>query len=199
MRRIVFDIETEGIFSGALPDPKELEVTVVGVHDSSTNEFSSFFKDELHKLWPLFEHADALVGYNSDHFDIPILNKYYPGDLTTIRSIDLLKEVKKSLGRRLRLDNLAEATLGRGKSASGKQAGEWWAQGEREKVRDYCLDDVKITLELYEYAKKHGSVRYKDFDLPAGKADGVREIKLDTSGWEKQAGPAQALTHTLPF
>jgi hypothetical protein len=25
-----------------------------------------------------------LVGYNSEHFDIPILNKYYPGDLTEI-------------------------------------------------------------------------------------------------------------------
>ena len=103
----------------------------------------------------------------------------------------MLKEVKNVLGRRLKLDNLAEATLGRGKTADGLEALQWWKQGLKEKVRDYCLADVAITLELYEYAKKHGSVKYRDYD-------GVREIKLDTSAWEK-TGDSTSLTHTLPF
>ena len=137
------------------------------------------------------ESADIIVGYNSDHFDIPILGKYYAGDLTKIKSIDLLKEVKNVLGRRLKLDNLAGATLGRNKTSDGLEAVEWWKQGLREKVRDYCLADVAITKDLYEYARKHGSVKYRDYD-------GVREIKLDTSKWEL-AGDSTALTHTLPF
>jgi DEAD/DEAH box helicase domain-containing protein len=189
MRRITFDIETIGDFTGGA-DFSNQEVTVVGVHDSETGEYSSYLKEELPKLWPIMERADLLVGYNSDHFDIPILNKYYAGDLTKIRSLDLLKEIKNVLGRRLKLDNLAQATLGVGKSGHGLEAQKWWANGEVEKVRAYCLDDVRITVELYEYAKKHKSLKYKDFD-------GLREIKLDTSSWEK--GDTASMTHTLPF
>ena len=191
MRRITFDIETAGGFAGSIPDLSEIELTIVGIHDSQTNEYSSFLKEELPKLWPLLESADLLAGYNSDHFDIPILNKYYSGDLTKIKSIDLLKEVKQVLNRRLKLDNLAEATLGQKKIGNGMEAVKWWGAGEIEKVRKYCLDDVRLTLELYEHAKKHGMLKYKDFD-------GVREIKLDTSDWEKE-NSSSALTHTLPF
>jgi DEAD/DEAH box helicase domain-containing protein len=144
----------------------------------------------LPELWPILEHADLIIGYNSDHFDLPILNKYYAGDLSKIKSLDLLKEVKNALGRRLRLDSLAEATLGKKKSGNGLEAVQWWKEGKVDKVRQYCIDDVRITRDIYNYAKKNGSLKYRDFD-------GVREIKLDTSKWE-EGGPA-AITHTLPF
>ncbi|HWB34196.1 MAG TPA: ribonuclease H-like domain-containing protein [Candidatus Paceibacterota bacterium] len=190
MRRITFDIETMGEFRGN-GDFSNQEVTVVGVHDSETDTYSSYLKEDLPQLWPLMESADLLIGYNSDHFDIPILNKYYAGDLSKIKSIDLLKEVKNVLGRRLKLDSIAQATLGTGKSGHGLDAVKWWAEGKVDLVRKYCLDDVRITKEIYDYAKKHGSLKYKDFD-------GIREIKLDTSSWEAPTGGA-SLTHTLPF
>lgn len=191
MRRITFDIETEGDFRNQA-DKDALQVTVVGIHDSETGEYRAFLRDELKDLWPILERADILVGYNSDHFDIPILDKYYAGDLTKIKSVDLMKEVKNVLGRRLRLDNLAQATLGRGKSGNGLEAIAWWKEGKFDKVREYCLDDVRLTNELYLYARKHGSLKYKDYD-------GIREIKLDTSLWEAMPANATALTHTLPF
>lgn len=191
LKRITFDIETEGDFRGN-GDFSNLEITVVGIHDSSTNEYKSFLKHELKDLWPILERADLLVGYNSDHFDIPILNKYYAGDLTKIKSVDLLKEVKAVLGRRLKLDNLAEATLGEGKISNGLEAMTWWKQGLIDKVREYCLDDVRITNELYLHAKKKKLLRYRDYD-------GVRDIKLDTSAWELIPTDAPAMTHTLPF
>src|SRR5581483_763796 len=121
MRVVTFDIETEGDFR-ANGDFSALEVTVVGVHDSETGKLEGFFKEDLGKMWPIFEAADIIVGYNSDHFDIPILNKYYTGDLTKIKSVDLLKEIKNVLGRRLKLDNIAEATLGKKKSGNGLEA-----------------------------------------------------------------------------
>ena len=47
----------------------------------------------------LGEQADILVRIrNGDHFDIPLLNKYYPGDLTKLKSVDLMKEMAKVLG-----------------------------------------------------------------------------------------------------
>lgn len=192
MRAITFDIETKAasLVRGRL-DVNELELTVVGVHDSETGEYTSYFKDELPKLWPVMERADMLIGYNSDSFDIPLLNRYYPGDLTKIRSLDLMVEVQKVLGRRLRLDSLARATLGRGKTGDGLKAVDWWEQGEYEKVRAYCIEDVRLTRELYEYALKNGAIKYKDLNQN-------RDVKLDVSTWDK-ALPAPAMTHTLPF
>ncbi len=167
-----------------------MELALIGIHDSSNDEYSSFTVPELPKLWPILERADVLVGYNSDHFDIPILNRYYTGDLTSIRSIDLLTEIKNVLGRRIKLDSVAKATLGRGKSGHGLDAVKWWAEGKIEKVRTYCLDDVKITKEIYEYALQNRKVCYDDFGTK-------RDVPLNVSGWEAQADVS--MTHTLPF
>ena len=114
MRRITFDIETVG--GGNITDPRTMELSVVGIHDTETDAFSTFTKEELPELWKIFEKADVLVGYNSDHFDIPILNKYYAGDLSKIRSIDLLAEIKNVLGRRPKPDSGAQAAFGRKKN-----------------------------------------------------------------------------------
>jgi DEAD/DEAH box helicase domain-containing protein len=192
MRKITFDIETTGEMSNGSINFENQELTVVAIHDSETDEFSSYSKEELPALWPILERADLLIGYNSDHFDIPILNKYYSGNLTAIRSLDLLKEVREVLGRRLRLDNIAEATLGRKKTGSGLQAVHWWKEGKYNLVRKYCIEDVRITRDIYEYARTHNSLKYRDFD-------GVREIKLNTSDWEKPREDSGAMTHTLPF
>ncbi len=190
MHKIVFDIETTTGFVDGVFDPSKLELSVVGIYDSETDRYESFLQEELPKLWPIIENADMLIGYNSEHFDIPILNRYYPGDLSRIKSLDLLKEVRNVLGRRLRLDSLAEATLGKNKTGNGLKAVRWWQNGEVDKVRAYCLEDVKITKELYDYARANGNLKYKDL----GK---IHEIKLDTSAWEKKE--ASGLTYSLPF
>jgi len=191
MRKIVFDIETSNFFQDVgSNDPSKLTLSVVCIHDSKTNDYSSYMEDELKKLWPILEKTDMLIGFNSDHFDIPLLNKYYPGDLSKIKSLDLLKEVRASLGRRIKLDDLAEATLGKKKIGHGLEATVWWKNGEKDKVIKYCLEDVKITKELYEFARAHKHLKYREGKI-------VKEISLDPSDWEKV--PEQALTHTLPF
>jgi len=180
MRKIVFDIETKNIFQDVgSNDPAALDISVVCVYDSLTDSYSSFLQEDFKNLWPIIEQADMLIGFNSDHFDIPLLSKYYHGDLSKIKSIDILKEIHKSLGRRVKLDNVAEATLGKNKSGHGLEAITWWKQGEIQKIINYCIDDVKITKEIYEYALKNNSLKYKDF---GGK---IMEIKIDTSDWEK--------------
>src|SRR3989338_5446061 len=191
MRAITFDIESisDSVVRGHI-DVNEQELTVVGIHDSETNEYSSFFKEELHKLWPILERADMLIGFNSDAFDIPLLNRYYPGDLSHMRSLDLLSEVQKVLGRRIRLQALAEATLKKGKSGDGLKAGDGRREGKRDKVREYCIEDVRLTRELYDYALANGVLKYKDLR-------DIRDIKIDTSLWAAPAIIAPAMTHTL--
>ena len=189
MRKIIFDCETSNIFTDVgSSDAADLDLSVVCIYDTETQKYSSFFQEELKDLWPIFEKADLLIGFNSDHFDIPLLNKYYSGDLSKIKSLDLLKEIKDSLGRRIKLDTIAEATLGTNKSGNGLEAVTWWKQGKKEEVKKYCLDDVRITKEVYEYALKNGILKYKDMGT-------IKDIKLDTSKWHDKS--ESAITHTL--
>lgn len=188
MRVVTFDIETANWMSDTgSGDPADLTIALVGVHDSETDTYSSYLERELPRLWPILERTDVLVGYNSDHFDIPLLNKYYPGDLDRIKSLDLMKEVYAVVGRRLKLDALAEATLGENKTASGTQSLQWWRAGEIEKVRAYCLKDVEITKKLFETALAKGSLKYREL----GKD---REVKLDTKNWLAPEGGAMTFT-----
>jgi DEAD/DEAH box helicase domain-containing protein len=191
MKKIVFDIETSNVFQDvASNDPVALDMSVCCIYDYDTDKYSSYTKETLNEMWPIFEKADMIIGFNSDHFDIPILNKYYSGDLTKIKSLDLLKEVKNSLGRRIKLDTIAEATLGRNKTGHGLEAIVWWKNGDKQKVIDYCIEDVRITKDVYEYAIKNKSLKYLD-----GKE--IKDIKIDTSNWDKKE--ESAMTFTLPF
>ncbi len=191
MRYVVFDLETQNIFEEVgSNDPTALDISVATVYDSQTDKYTTVTIDELSRLWPIIEQADALVGYNSNHFDIPLLNKYYPGDLTHIKSIDLLESIRQSLGRRLRLDSVAEVTIGAKKSAHGLIAVRWWKEGKIDEIKKYCEQDVKVTKKIFDYAMAHGHVKFKD-------GSRKREIPLDTSSWgiKEEA----ALTHSLLF
>ena len=192
MRAITLDIETKNEFAEVGSNkPEDLDLSVVCVHDSETGLLRGFFEEELPELWPILERANMFIGFNTDHFDIPILNKYYSGNLEEIKSLDILKEVKNVLGRRLKLDTIAEATLGKKKTGHGLDAIRWWRKGEREKVKAYCLEDVKITRELYDYARTHKHLKYHD-------GANLKEIPLKTADWESLP-EKKVLTHTLPF
>lgn len=191
MRYIIFDLETQNTFQDVgSNNSADLDISVGSFYDSETDKYTTVTIDELQSVWPLLEQADALVGYNSNHFDIPLLNKYYPGDLTQIKSIDLLEEIRKTLGRRLRLDSVAEATVGAKKSGHGLQAVRWWREGKIDDIKKYCEQDVKVTKKVFDYALKNGHVKFKD-------GSRKQEIKLDTTSWivKEEA----VLTHSLLF
>lgn len=191
MRYVVFDLETQNTFQDiGSNDPKDLSISVGCAYDSETNTYTIATIDELHKLWPIFEQAEVLVGYNSNHFDIPLLNKYYPGDLTHIKSIDLLEDIRISLGKRLRLDSVAEATVGAKKSGNGLMAIKWWREGDIDSIKKYCKQDVKVTKEVFEFAREHKKVLYKD-------GTKKREIPIDTSNWHPHED--HSMTFSLPF
>ncbi len=189
MRILTFDIETANWMSDiGSSNPADLTIAIVCIHDSETDSYSSYLEHELPRLWGTLERTDMLIGYNSDHFDIPLLNKYYPGDLTRIKSLDLMSEVYKTLGRRLKLDALAEGTLGEKKSGGGAQSLQWWRAGEVEKVRSYCTKDVELTRKLFDHAMEKGSLKYRELGT-------TREIRIDTSKWlEPKSG---AMTFSL--
>jgi uncharacterized protein YprB with RNaseH-like and TPR domain len=192
MKKIVFDIETSNTFQEAgTNNPADLNISVVGIYEYESDQYSTFLQEDFGKLWKIIENTDAFITFNGDHFDIPLLNKYYSGDLLKIKSVDLLKEMHKSAGRRMKLDQIAEGTLGVNKSGHGLDAIKWWKEGEIDKIKKYCLDDVRITKDLYEYALKVGKLIFKE-------GPNLKEVVLDTSDWETPPA-SSALNYTLPF
>jgi DEAD/DEAH box helicase domain-containing protein len=193
MNKIFLDIETQNTFTMAESnDPVDLDMSIMCIYDTKTKEYDSFGLDTLSLLWPRLESTDIIVTFNGDHFDLPILNKYYNGDLTKFRHVDLLKEVQKVIGRRVGLDNIAQATLGIGKTGNGLEAITWWKNGEVDKIIEYCKGDVKVTKDVYEYAMREKKLFYTD-------GNEKRMIPVETEDWEKNKESEGMLTYSLPF
>lgn len=181
-REVVFDIET----IGDIRDFSTMKVTVVSVYEYEYDRYQSFDEHTLPQLWSILEHAQRLIGYNSEHFDLPILNNNYAGDLTLLPHLDLLKVIKESTGSRFKLNDIAKATLNIEKSADGLQAMQWYREGDIDRIKKYCEQDVKVTKEVYEYGRKNNMLYYRnlvgelvpfavDFQLPAADLAGGKE------------------------
>ena len=92
----------------------------------------------------------------------------------------------------MKLDQVAEGTLGVNKSGNGLEAIAWWKNREFEKLRNYCLGDVRITRDLYDFAVKNNKLIFKE----GGRNN---EIKLDTALWETLPSGSSVMNRTLPF
>jgi len=187
---IILDIETQNTFQEiGKHDHTQLKVSLLVIYDTSSGEFSTYLESELGKLWPVLERADRLIGYNLKGFDIPVLNNYYPGDLRRIQTLDIMEEIEKKVGFRVKLDDVAQTTLGVGKSGTGLMAIEYWRKGEIEKLKAYCEHDVRVTRDLYNYGLEKKEVAFVD---RLG-----RKISVPVDFGQFQV--KQALNYTMPF
>jgi DEAD/DEAH box helicase domain-containing protein len=189
-KEVVLDIETSNSFAdvGAY-DPSKLKVSLVGLYDYATDEYMHFMEADLPKLWKYLEGAERVIGYNLFGFDYQVLNTYYPGDLSKLPTLDLMVKIADNLGFRLKLDDVAHGSLGTGKSGNGLQAIEFFRRGEIDKLREYCLQDVKVTKEVYEYGVANKYVRYRD------RSQQLMQVPVDFAMPEKKA----PVTMTLPL
>ena len=168
MDKIVFDIETKNSFAdvGGQENLTKLDVSVVGAYSYNEDKYYCFDEHELGKLGAMLQKAHLLVGFSSKRFDLPILQKYFNFNLQAIAHFDILEHIEKNFGRRIGLGVLAEANLGIGKTGKGLEAIDMYRNGEIEKLKSYCLQDVKITKEIYELIKKQGFLWIPERNIP---------------------------------
>jgi len=167
-REFVLDIETKNTFADVgANDPSLLEISLIGFYDYANDEFGAYRENELGKLWPRLEHAERIIGYNIKAFDYPVMQRYYGGDLSRLPTLDILEEIKNILGFRIKLDDVAHHTLGQRKSGDGLKAVEYFRDGNWEALEKYCIDDVRLTRDVYEFGKKHGELLYSNRNGPA--------------------------------
>jgi len=165
LKKIVLDLETQKSFQdvGGRGKNHLLKVSVCCIYDYSTGKYLSFEEKELPKLSPILQTADQIIGYNIKDFDFEVIQPYINFNIFEIPYLDLLEEIAKVLGHRIKLETVAQGTLGTGKSGSGLEAILYYQNGRMDLLKKYCLDDVKITKQVYDYALKNQKILYKDF------------------------------------
>lgn len=163
MNQYVLDLETQRGFEevGGRHNLTALGVSLVGLYDYAQEKYEAFEEAELARLETLLSHASRIIGFNIRRFDFPVLQPYCKNlRLADLPAFDILEEVEKKVGHRVSLESVTQATLGEGKSGSGMDAIRYYRSGETEALKKYCLDDVRLTKEIYEFGKKFGKIRF---------------------------------------
>lgn len=159
---LVLDLETKRTFEevGGYNNLGALGVSVVGVYSYRDNEYHAFWENDFPKLEAWLVEKPLVVGFNQRKFDMPVLQPWMKINLSQLPMLDVMEEMQKVLGHRIGLDSVAQATLGTQKSGHGLDAIRYWRTSELEKLKQYCLEDVRLTKELFEYGAKNKELFY---------------------------------------
>jgi DEAD/DEAH box helicase domain-containing protein len=169
MKQIFLDVETQKTFDevgGYYPE--KLGISFVGViqrhgfpESGAIKEVRhQFFEADLDKLWPVLEQADVIIGFNLIEFDLPTFKPYYNGDIQKLPSLDLLVKIKEKAGHRISLDAVAKETLGTKKIGNGLDAIKYYHEQDWDSLAKYCMKDVEITRDVYDFGRQKGFVKY---------------------------------------
>jgi len=187
---VILDLETKHTFR-EFSEPRRLGITVVAVYDYAQDKNHVFTEKELSQLFPLLENASFIIGYNINNFDLPVLQPYYPGKIDHFTTFDILDDIKNLIGHRLALNDIIKATLNKKKSGHGLQAINLYQEGKWSELKQYCLDDVALTKELFDFGLRHREIYYLN-------DKGKVTIPVD---WQKymEQGKTNNMPLTLPF
>jgi DEAD/DEAH box helicase domain-containing protein len=157
---LVFDLETQRSFQdvGGRNQMRDLGMSVGIVYSFRDDSFKSYFEREADALIDRLLGAELVVGYNLIGFDYEVLKGYRAAPFENVATLDLMVDLHGKLGFRPKLDSVVQATLGAGKSADGLQALVWFREGRLDLIEKYCIDDVRLTRDLYLYGKRNRHV-----------------------------------------
>jgi DEAD/DEAH box helicase domain-containing protein len=185
LNEVIFDLETKSFFvEDGKFDPSKFGVSVVSLYTRKLDEnfkevegeMRSYWEEEFAQMWPVFQAADRIIGFNSLGFDVPALRPYAPSSFAKLPHFDILDEVKKATGHKTSLHKIAKATLGIQKTDTGENAVLYWEKHDPKSLallQKYCQDDVEITKKIYDFALKNKKLFLTDY------WNNPREIKFD--------------------
>jgi DEAD/DEAH box helicase domain-containing protein len=159
---VYFDLETKHSADdvGGWSHIDKMGMSIGVTYSTARGDYKIYGEPEVEDLIKEIQRADLVVGFNHIRFDYRVLEGYSIFDFSQVPSLDMLIVLNEKLGHRLKLDSIAQATLGCEKSAEGLQAIEWFKQGKMAEIAEYCCFDVKITKLVHEYGAAHGHLFY---------------------------------------
>ena len=162
---VYFDLETQRTANdvGGWDKKHQMGMSVGVTYSTAEGTYEIFSESRAGDLVARLRKADLVVGYNILSFDYEVLMAYTILDLPHfLPTLDLLLHVERATGHRLKLEELAQGTLGVGKIAEGLDAIRWWREGKVMEIAKYCCFDVKVTRLVHEHGARHGELFYSD-------------------------------------
>lgn len=179
-RRVVLDLETKKTFDevGGREHIDQLEVTVVGIYDYASNEYRIYEEHEMGQLQNFLINSSLIIGFNHLGFDMPVLQPYFSVDVKELPCFDIMTDFQEKVGHRIGLDSIAQATLGIGKTGHGLDAIRYYREGKIKELKEYCINDVKVTREIFDYGIENGKIYYLS-------RFGKQKKEVSVSDWKK--------------
>lgn len=164
MNIVYFDLETQRGAEevGGWSRKARMGFSFGVTYSTADQTFRGYEEEDVPELISVLRSADRVVGYNLLGFDYPVLSAYTDVSLSALPTLDLMDSVRSILGFRLKLDNLASATLKTGKAGDGLQALQWYREGNFASIALYCKEDVRITRDLHLFGSQNGFIFYTD-------------------------------------
>lgn len=131
--------------------------------------------EEAEALYRHLTAHDRVVGFNILRFDNTIVSHdaVQSREALDEKTFDILVDLADRLGHRVKLEQVAQATLERGKLGDGAKAVAWWKAYEALKdyepaeaemylsrIKAYCQADVEIERDIYQFGRANGYVKY---------------------------------------
>jgi DNA polymerase elongation subunit (family B) len=167
-RLVVLDIETAAFNAGTALDAMNSRIVCIGLlvdNGIGLQEIALVAEDEAHLLnefWNIIQPSDLVVGHNIIDFDLNFIKqRSWILNVKPSRAFDLRRyyttEVKDTLQmwtnwgfkKGVTLDALAAALGCGGKNGHGADVADWWAEGDFESIKEYCMNDVRVTYAIY--------------------------------------------------
>lgn len=163
----------------------EMGVSVLVVFDYATMRYRVFDDNTSEEAIDLLWGCELCVGFNTVGFDWKLLKATYPNLILNNQpepitqrvkgfgrrsgDFDILREIWISLRLNpdvfdpkthggYKLDDVAFETIGLRKTGDGAKAPVLFQEGRWAELCDYCVQDVKIEKELFEFAARYGYV-----------------------------------------
>jgi DEAD/DEAH box helicase domain-containing protein len=177
------------IYCSGWRDFKNMGISVIACHLQGFNQFKDGFYNfaNLNNYIPfacqtfqdILAYKPLLIGFNSHNFDDALLRA---NNIIVNSNYDVLEEIrmagygsrqwkKQPPGWSYDLDAIARAN-GMKKTGRSELAPRLWQQGERQKVSDYCLNDVFLTVNILKLGQEG-----KLIDPNTGKYLKLRSLK----------------------
>ena len=156
----------------------EMGISVLVLFDYREMRYRVFADENIQEALNILNLYDLVVGFNTVKFDWKVLNSTYHYEKSRAsKDFDILREIWLSLRLNpdvfnpathggYRLDDVAYETIGLRKSGNGAHAPYFYQQGRWAELIDYCLQDVKIEKELFEFIVSNGYVIRHQKRLP---------------------------------
>lgn len=169
-RMVFYDVETQKRADEVGGwDRADLMLISIAVTFSELDGFKVWYEKDTRDMIRYMSEFDLVVSFNGNNFDSKVLSHYGEVSVLNQRSFDVAEYLSARLKHRVRLESVATATLGAGKSADGLLALQWWKEGRVDEIIEYCKQDVKVLRDVVEFGKEHGYILYNDTEQNAVK------------------------------